>query len=389
MEWTAEDNKAAINGLLDYYADVLGAYGEFVEQNLEADLPTKLKTLQTLKSLAMTIDLLLKRWSFAYRGYDGNTYQAREAAKAVVAERASRRAPEADDFDGGAEGELAALKLILRAVPELPENGHPMDVNRDPLTPTRKTSVPLSNTPVKQTKKETVAAEIFHLLEAGEQPTGAMASAMGRSERSVRRALKALISEGKVSRVKKGVYRLSRSVKWTPADNEVLINAVLAVYTALIDACKADVKAIFGNPPGISDTEKLRCVKTFNACVATLDRLMKRWSLVHQGWQTNPRLAKADAEAKAHHAEKVDVASAPLEAFFQVVGHYHRDMRELMENLPPPLKPPDDETGTWAYDATTQELFAPWGREPLSEAAARRRLMKRKSTTPAALILFA
>ena len=70
MEWTAENNKATINGLLDDYADLLAVYREFVDQNLDAELPTKLKALQTLKSLATTIELLLKRWSFAYRGYE-------------------------------------------------------------------------------------------------------------------------------------------------------------------------------------------------------------------------------------------------------------------------------------------------------------------------------
>ena len=58
MEWRAENNKATINELLDYYADLLGVYRDFVDENLDADLPTKLQTLQTLKSLATTIDFL-------------------------------------------------------------------------------------------------------------------------------------------------------------------------------------------------------------------------------------------------------------------------------------------------------------------------------------------
>ena len=66
MEWTAENNKETINGLLDYYADLLAVYRDFVDQNLDAELPTKLKALQTLKSLATTIDTLLKRWSFRF-----------------------------------------------------------------------------------------------------------------------------------------------------------------------------------------------------------------------------------------------------------------------------------------------------------------------------------
>ena len=89
MEWTAENNKATINGLLDFYADLLVGYRDFVDRHLDAELPIKLKALQELKSVATTIERLLKQWSFAYRGYDGNTYQAREDANTAVAERAA------------------------------------------------------------------------------------------------------------------------------------------------------------------------------------------------------------------------------------------------------------------------------------------------------------
>ena len=385
MEWTAENNKATINGLLDNYADLLAVYREFVHRNLDAELPTKLKALQTLKSLATTIDTLLKRWSFAYRGYDGNTHQAREDATAAVAERASLRDLEEDEYQDGEDAEFVELKIVLRELPEMAENGHPMDGK--PFTPPAE-PMPVSTPPVKKTKTE-VVAEIFDVLESGEQTTAVIADAIGRSERSVRRDLAALISDGnQVSVVKKGVYRLHRSVLWTEADNRVLINALLGVYTALIDACKGDVKEIFSSQD-LSNTEKLQSVKTFNACVSMLDRLMKRWSLVHLGWSTNPRLAKADAAAKTSDTEKVDLEGAPLEALFKVVTHYHPSMREICFSMPAPLKPPDDEVGVWSYDATTQELFPPADREPISEAEARRRLMKRKSSKPAPLFLFA
>ena len=384
MEWTAENNKATINGLLDDYADLLAVYREFVDQNLDAELPTKLKALQTLKSLATTIDTLLKRWSFAYRGYDGNTHQAREDATRSLAERTSLTdSEEEDDFHDADDAEWVELKIVLRELPEMAENGHPIDGK--PFTPSAE-PMPVSPPPVKKTRTEVVAG-IFDVLESGEQTTAAIADAIGRSERSVRRDLTALISDGKVSLVKKGVYRLHRSVLWTEADNRVLINTLLGVYTALIDACQGDVKAIFSSQD-LSNTEKLQSVKTFNACVSMLDRLMKRWSLVHLGWSTNPRLAKADAAAKTSDTEKVDLEGAPLEALFRVVRHYHPSMREICFSMPSPLKPPDDEVGVWSYDATTQELFPPSDREPISEAEARRRLMNRKSTTPAALILY-
>ena len=387
MEWTEENNKETINGLLDDYADLLAVYRDFVHQNLDAELPTKLKALQTLKSLATTIDTLLKRWSFAYRGYDGNTHQAREDATRSLAGRQDRldNESEVSVSDIVNDAELVELKIVLRELPEIPENGYPIDGKPLPSIPE---PMPMPKTPVKKTKTE-VVAEIFDVLRAGEQTTAAIADAIGRSERSVRRDMTALISDGnQVSVVKKGVYRLHRSVLWTEADNQMLINELLAVYTALIDACQGDVKEIFSSQD-LSNTEKLGSVKVFNGCVSMIDRLMKRWSLVHLGWHTNPRLAKADAAAKTHHTEKVDVAGAPLEALFRVVSHYHPSMREICFSMPSPLKPPDDEVGVWSYDATTQELFPPADREPISEAEARQRLMNRKSTTPAALILFA
>lgn len=384
MEWTDENNKTTINGLLDYYADLLAGYRGFALQNLDADLATKLKSLQTLKSIATTIDALLKRWSFAYRGYDGNAHQAREDANSAVSERTSLTDGETDENvqNGGYSGQEVELKIILRELPDLEDTAEEIDGETLSLPPE-----PLPEAPVKKMKKETVAAEISKVLDAGEQTTAAIADAIGRSERSVRRDLTALRSDSKVSLVKKGVYRLHRSVKWTESDNRVLINELLGVYTALIDACKGDVKEIFGLQD-LSNTEKLLHIKTFNSCVATIDRLMKRWSLVHVGWNTNPQLAKADAEAKTSHTEKVDLAGAPLEAFFQVVADYGAGMKEIFWNLPKPLKSPDDEVGTWAYDETTQELYPPGRDKPIREAEARKRLLNRKTPGRAALILF-
>lgn len=118
---------------------------------------------------------------------------------------------------------------------------------------------------------------------------------------------------------------------------------------------------------------------------------MKRWSLVHLGWNTNPELAKADAEADAFESARVDLQNAPIEAFFRVAAHYHPDMKELLFNLPGTDKkqtPPNYEVGLWSYDATTQELYPPDSTEPISEADARKILLNRKSSDPAPLAVF-
>ncbi|MDE0686405.1 MAG: hypothetical protein OXI63_26060 [Candidatus Poribacteria bacterium] len=379
MAWTEDNNKQTINQLLDYYADLLSRYADFVEQLGTADLPTKLKSLQTLKSVALTIDALLRRWSFANRGYDSNTHQARQAAAELSTQKST---PENDTEDVSyTDDDMVELKIRLRALPESEDEPF---ITGETL---EETDAP-SPEPLK-VKKSMVAAAISNFLEAGEQSTAAIARKTGRSERTVRRDLTEMLSAGKVSLVKKGVYKLHRSVKWTELDNREIINELLRVYTEMIDVCKGGVKDGF-TLEDVSDTEQLKSVKTFNACVATVDRLMKRWSLVHLGWNTNPQLAKADAEAEAFAAARVDLQDAPIEAFFEVTTHYHSDMKAIVFSMPRARKntPPNYEVGLWAYDGTAQELYPPNSTKPISESAARKILLNRKTTDPAPLIVF-
>ena len=379
MAWTEDNNKQTINQLLDYYADLLSRYADFVEQLGTADLPTKLKSLQTLKSVALTIDALLRRWSFANRGYDSNTHQARQAA-AELSTQKSTPEEETEDVSYTDDG-MVELKIRLCALPESEDEPF---ITGETL---EETDAPSPAPP--KVKKSMVAAAISNFLEAGEQSTAAIARKTGRSERTVRRDLTEMQSAGKVSLVKKGVYKLHRSVKWTEADNRDLINELLGVYTEMIDVCKGGVKDGF-TLEDVSDTEQIKSVKTFNACVATVDRLMKRWSLVHLGWNTNPQLAKADAEAEASKAARVDLQNAPIEAFFRVTTHYHPDMKAIIFSMPHARKntAPNYEVGLWAYDGTAQELYPPNSTEPISEANARKILLNRKTSDPAPLIVF-
>ena len=96
-----------------------------------------------------------KRWSFAYRGYDGNSHQAREDANTVIAARQERLegASEVSVSDDDSDADVQALEIVLRALPEMTGNGHPIDEN--PLTP------PPAAVPMPKTKTE-VVAEIFH-----------------------------------------------------------------------------------------------------------------------------------------------------------------------------------------------------------------------------------
>ena len=64
------------------------------------------------------------------------------------------------------------------------------------------------------------------------------------------------------------------------------------------------------------------------------DKLMKRWSLEHVGYDSNSRQAQEDAKAKTQAREKAALKDAPLEDTVQVVGHYHTDLKELWDAMP-------------------------------------------------------
>ena len=164
--------------------------------------------MQTLKSIALTIDALFRRWSFANRGYDSNTHQARHAAELST----QKSTPEKDTEDGSyTDDDMVELKMRLRALPESEDEPF---ITGEKLEETYSPSL----APPK-VKKSTVAAAISNFLEEREQSTAAIARKTGCSERTVRRDLTEMQSDGKVSLVKKGVYKLPRSVKWTEADS--------------------------------------------------------------------------------------------------------------------------------------------------------------------------
>lgn len=381
--WTEEQNKATINQYLDYYAEILKNFAAWVEQIATADLITKLKALQTLKSVVLMIDTFLRRWSFAYRGYDANTHKARQDAEAQGSERGEM--PVEDDEESS--DEPPQLKILLRELPE----GEGTLFSGEPLPQGNASPDDPPPAPVKRLKKTVVFSKITKFLENGEQPLAKIAENIGRSERSVRRDLKEMIDDGKVSVVEKGIFRLHRSVVWTEADNRELINEALRVYIEMADLCKDGVKEGF-TLEEVSDTEQIKILKTFHACAVTIDRLMKRWALVHLGWNTNPQLAKADAEKERAFADRVELENAPLEEMFSVERYYHVDMKEILFNMPGTdqmrERDPNYEVGLWSYDMTTKELYPPNSEQPISEENARKILLKRKNARPAWLAVF-
>lgn len=161
--------------------------------------------------------------------------------------------------------------------------------------------------------------------------------------------IKQLTNRGEIERVQNGIYKNVASVdlqkkfrevrkKFSSAErsaenNEETINALLNTYD--------EVLAIFQNwvleniaSQKIDFEKQLLFIENFKWITAIGDKLMKRWSLEHVGYDTNTRQAQEDAKAKTAEREKAALKDAPLEDKVHIVGHFHTDLKQLWDDMP-------------------------------------------------------
>ena len=68
--------------------------------------------------------------------------------------------------------------------------------------------------------------------------------------------------------------------------------------------------------------------------ILMVDRLMKRWYLVHRGYDANTRQAQEDAKKKTADQEKATLETSPPEDQIVVVREYHESVRKILKGLP-------------------------------------------------------
>ena len=85
----AEANGETINILLNTYDIVLVSYQSWIIKNIDKgiDFEKQLLFIENFKWLTAIADKLMKRWNLEHHGYDTNTRQAQEDAKAKTEER--------------------------------------------------------------------------------------------------------------------------------------------------------------------------------------------------------------------------------------------------------------------------------------------------------------
>ena len=154
--------------------------------------------------------------------------------------------------------------------------------------------------------------------------------------------LSRLRKSGKIRRIRKGVYCKNKGPdvpvevenSRSETENIETINKLLNLYDKLLDTVAVSIED--EDWKGI--VEKIETIKSLRWLGATVDQLMKRWYLVHRGYDTNTRQAVEDAKQKTSDREKQAMEHLPPEEQLEVVGDYDVKMRELLESLPEPIQ---------------------------------------------------
>ena len=198
-------------------------------------------------------------------------------------------------------------------------------------------------------KNPSKAERILDFLEnnPGRHRTGEIAAAIGTTVNATSPVLTGLANNREIRKIKQGIYTaidtgnpfqqiLNKNIsELREAEaNADTINVLMNTYDVMLAAYQSWViKNINEN----MDFEKqLLCLENLKWLTMIADRLMKRWALVHVGYDTNTRQAQEDAKLKTAEKEQAALAAAPLEDQLQVVGHFHTDMKVLWDELPEP-----------------------------------------------------
>ena len=205
-------------------------------------------------------------------------------------------------------------------------------------------------------KKPSIAERILDFLQnnPGRHRTAEINKVIGGSSRTSS-VLSELAESGEITKIKQGIYTANNTgssvsqqtvrkslneLRESNANKEtidILLNTydiVLAVFQSWI------LKNI---DQDVDFAEQLLFIENFKWLTAIADKLMKRWSLEHVGYDTNTRQAQEDAKAKTAEREKAELEKAPLRDRVMIVGKYDPEAEELLDCIPSSLEGMTDE----------------------------------------------
>ena len=191
-------------------------------------------------------------------------------------------------------------------------------------------------------------APIMECLSDGEKRNHEIYEAVEGSVSSIKKRLRVLEKHGEITNPDRGKYALPEppvEVQDAPVavensrsetENMETINKLLKSYDIVLDNIAETLESELAAKATIE--EKINLIKSLRWLGATVDQLMKRWYLVHRGYDANTRQAQEDAKKKTAEREKTALETSPPEDQVVVVAEYHTSVRGIWDTLPEPEK---------------------------------------------------
>ena len=177
-------------------------------------------------------------------------------------------------------------------------------------------------------------SDILDFLKEGQKKTAEVAKRLSCSMKQARKELNFLMDARMIIEVKRSHYRLSAALEpRTEAKNQDTINKLLNLYDKVLDKYSLLIEETLANEKTKLE-EKATLLNNFKALASMADPLMKRWYLVHRGYDSNTKQAHEDVKRKTVEQEKEALENAPLENQIVEVAHYDPVMKQVWDNLP-------------------------------------------------------
>ena len=188
------------------------------------------------------------------------------------------------------------------------------------------------------------------LAENGRMRTKDIVATMPDEERKIKTRLSNMKEDGRIESPKRGTYLIPATAtdpqKWFHAaikklhslersteDNENIINAMLNTYEVVFALFQVWLIEDMVSEK-IDFQKQLLFIENLKWLTMIGDRLLKRWSLVHVGYDTNTRQAQEDAKAKTEARQKAALKNAPPEEQVSILGSFDLVTKQLIDNFP-------------------------------------------------------
>ena len=193
-----------------------------------------------------------------------------------------------------------------------------------------------------------------HILEQlktnGEMHTNEIIATMPKQERNLRSRLSILKKDGKTVVRKRSYHSIAADASAPPEvptalrtleQNQHTIDKLLNLFDDLLENYTDWAAENMGKK--INFEKQLQFIENFKLITMIADKLMKRWSLEHVGYDTNTRLAQEDAKAKTAEREESALKDAPVSQKVMVIGTYDPKAEKLLGCIPTSLQNMTDE----------------------------------------------